>query len=440
MKATATILGILLLGVSGLQAQECNPNPPQGMPEIAAFSIFTENYGNGQYEFALNYGRWLICKKPQDIDGFPPGRFDLSKQYPKLIKIYTEIGLSKTDPAQREAYLDSAVALYNESFELFAGDADTEYELYQRRGRFFLENYNYIDGGLQKAYADFEMLFKLDAEKTTTLADGYYIRIVADNMSRDASRKQELLEMIDTALPFASPDLSMALEEIQKKQFNSPEEKIEFYNGKDDLESLNALADAYEDLNMMVEHVATLRKIHATAPTYESALAIADVEKGNAKYSVAADMFAEALEKAPGDKEKKEINLDLADVYASMEKLSTSKMYILAALKIDSNYGPAYLKLATIYGQAVSSCTAERKLEAKDKVVYWVVVDFLNKAKSVDKSLTNSVNSQLATYEAVTPSTEDKFFTLGYEQGQKVKVDSTLDSCYSWISETTTVR
>lgn len=100
----------------------------------------------------------------------------------------------------------------------------------------------------------------------------------------------------------------------------------------------------------------------------------------------------------------------------------------------------AYIKMATIYGQAVSNCTEERKLEAKDRVVYWVVVDYLKRAKQVDPSVTNTVNNQLSTYEAVTPSTEDKFFTLGYEDGQKVKVDGNLMSCYSWINETTTVR
>lgn len=50
MKVLYTILGIMLVGASGLQAQEdCNPNPPQGMQEIAAYSIFQGNYSNGDY-------------------------------------------------------------------------------------------------------------------------------------------------------------------------------------------------------------------------------------------------------------------------------------------------------------------------------------------------------------------------------------------------------
>jgi tetratricopeptide (TPR) repeat protein len=445
MKKLATILGILLASSPFVNAQDnCNPNPPNGTAPIAAFSIFQGNYTNGDYAFALQYGRWMACAKPTEIEGIPAGRFKLSTQYNKLIRIYTEVGLSKEDPSEREAYIDTALTLFEESFELFAETEEDRYDIYQRRGRYFLENYNNIEDGLQKAYADFEAMFELDPEKTTTLADGYYIKVTIDNMVRSA-RKDEVIKMIETATPYADASLQAFFDETLQDVFDSPEEKVTFYEGKlesnpEDLEALRGLADAQEDLEMVSELEVTLKKIHELDPTFDSALKLADLEKGNANYSEAAQFYQEALELATTDKDKKEINLDLADVNSSMGQLQTAKRYINAALSIDPNYGLAYIKMASIYGQAVSSCSDGRKLEAKDKVVYWVVVDYLNKAKQVDRSVTNTVNSQLATYERVTPSTEDKFFTLGYEDGQSVKVDGSLMSCYSWINETTTVR
>ena len=191
---------------------------------------------------------------------------------------------------------------------------------------------------------------------------------------------------------------------------------------------------------MTEEFLQTTLLIHGLDPTFNSALTLAETEKGNSSYTSAAKYFKQALEMADNDTDKKNINLELADVYSSTGQLSTSKKYVQYALAIDDAFGRAYIKLASIYGQAVSSCTESRKLEARDKVVYWVVVDYLTRAKSVDASVTNTVNSQLATYEAVTPSTEDKFFTLAYEQGQRVQVNSSLDSCYSWINESTVVR
>lgn len=445
MKVLATIIGILFVSTSLTYAQDdCNSNPPDGLSEIQAYSIFSGNYRNADYPFALRYGRWMLCKKPTSIEGIPAGRFSLSTQYDKLITIYTEIGKSKQDPSQREAYIDSALALYEESFELFANTAEEEYELYQRRGRYFLENYTSINDGLQKAYMDFEKMFELDPEKTTNLAKGYYIKVTVDNMvSKD--RKEDVLEVIEIATPFASDDILAFFDEKLQKVFNTPEEKLGFCGDKvkenpNDLESLKCVADAQEDLNLQADLIITMRKIHSLSPTFDSALKLGDIEKGNAKYAEAATFYKEALQKAPTDNDKKEIDIDLSDVYASMGQLQTAKTHINAALKIDPNYGLGIIKLAAIYGQAVSKCSEGRKLEAKDKVVYWVIVDLLNKAKRVDASVTNTVNSQLSSYEAVTPTTEDKFFTLGYEDGQSVKVDGSLMSCYSWINETTTVR
>tara|TARA_R110000868_G_scaffold408293_5_gene691004 strand:- start:33827 stop:35164 length:1338 start_codon:yes stop_codon:yes gene_type:complete len=445
MKVLATIIGILFVSTSLAKAQDdCNPNPPDGMQEIAAFSIFQGNYSNGDYPFSLRYGRWMLCKKPTEIEGIPAGRFKLESQYSKFIKMYTEIGKSKQNPSEKEAYIDTALALFEESFELFASTEEEKFELYQRRGRFFLENYSSIPDGLQKAYSDFESMFELDPERTTNLASGYYIKVTLDNMvSKD--RKEDVIRVIETATPFASDAILSFFDEKLQKVFNTPEEKETYYKGKlevnpSDLESLQGLADALEDQNKQNELIGVMRKIHKLAPTFDSALKLADIEKGNAKYQEAAKFYKEALQKATTDKDKKEINIDLADVYSSMEQLQNAKSNINAALKIDPNYGLAYIKMAAIYAQAVTSCADGRKLEAKDKVVYWVVVDLLNKAKRVDTSVTNTVNSQLSSFEAVTPSTEDKFFTLGYEDGQSVKVDGSLMSCYSWINETTTVR
>jgi len=445
MKVLATIIGMIFVSTSLANAQDdCNPIPPDGMQEIAALSIFQGNYRNEDYPLALKYGKWMLCKKPTEIEGIPAGRFNLSTQYPKFITMYTTLGRAKENPSEREAYIDTALALFDESFELFASTPEDEYDLYQRRGRYFLENYNAINDGLQRAYQDFEAMFELDPEKTTNLAGGYYIKVTLDNMvSKD--RKEEVIKAIEIATPYASDDILSFFDEKLQKVFNTPEEKKTFFEGKveadpNDIESLKALADALEDLNLQADLISTLRKIHELAPTFDSALKLADIEKGSAEYQDAAVFYKVALLKATTDKDKKEINIDLSDVYASMNQLQTSKTYINAALNVDPNYGLAYIKMASIYTQAVTSCADGRKLEAKDKVVYWVVVDLLNKAKSVDASVTNTVNSQLASYEAVTPSTEDKFFTLGYEDGQSVKVDGSLMSCYSWINETTTVR
>ena len=442
MKVLATLVGLLLLTNSGLKAQDCTATPPYEMNELAAFSIFQDNYKNKDYPFALMYGRWLLCSKTKELEGYP--RFSLASQYPKFIDIYTQIGLGEQDPSIREAYIDTALSLFEEQFTLFTDEEVDKYELYQDRGRYLLENYQNIDGGLNMAYGDFKAMFDMDVEKTTLLGEGYYVRVVIDDLVRKGE-KDMVISMIDKATAYAGLELSTYFDDTLESLFNTPVERLEFCGAKleenpESIEDLKCVAEAQEDLNMTVEFLQTTLLIHELEPTFDSALTLAETEKGNSSYTSAAEYFKQALEMADNDTDKKNINLELADVYSSTGELSTSKRYVQDALAIDDAFGRAYIKLASIYGQAVSSCTESRKLEARDKVVYWVVVDYLTRAKSVDASVTNTVNSQLATYEAVTPSTEDKFFTLAYEQGQRVQVNSSLDSCYSWINESTVVR
>ena len=442
MKVIATLVGLLLLTNSGLKAQDCTATPPYEMNELAAFSIFQDNYKNKDYPFALMYGRWLLCSKTKELKGYP--RFSLASQYPKFIDIYTQIGLGEQDPSIREAYIDTALSLFEEQFTLFTDEEVDKYELYQDRGRYLLENYQNIDGGLNMAYGDFKAMFDMDVEKTTLLGEGYYVRVVIDDLVRKGE-KDMVISMIDQATAYAGLELSTYFDDTLESLFNTPEERLEFCGAKleenpESIEDLKCVAEAQEDLNMTVEFLQTTLLIHELEPTFDSALTLAETEKGNSSYTSAAEYFKQALEMADNDTDKKNINLELADVYSSTGELSTSKRYVQDALAIDDAFGRAYIKLASVYGQAVSSCTESRKLEARDKVVYWVVVDYLTRAKSVDASVTNTVNSQLATYEAVTPSTEDKFFTLAYEQGQRVQVNSSLDSCYSWINESTVVR
>ena len=442
MKVIATLVGLLLLTNSGLKAQDCTATPPYEMNELAAFSIFQDNYKNKDYPFALMYGRWLLCSKTKELEGYP--RFSLASQYPKFIDIYTQIGLGEQDPSIREAYIDTALSLFEEQFTLFTDEEVDKYELHQDRGRYLLENYQNIDGGLDMAYGDFKAMFDMDVEKTTLLGEGYYVRVVIDDLVRKGE-KDMVISMIDQATAYAGLELSTYFDDTLESLFNTPEERLEFCGAKleenpESIEDLKCVAEAQEDLNMTVEFLQTTLLIHELEPTFDSALTLAETEKGNSSYASAAEYFKQALEMADNDTDKKNINLELADVYSSTGELSTSKRYVQDALAIDDAFGRAYIKLASVYGQAVSSCTESRKLEARDKVVYWVVVDYLTRAKSVDASVTNTVNSQLATYEAVTPSAEDKFFTLRYEQGQRVQVNSSLDSCYSWINESTVVR
>lgn len=446
MKNLVLVLGFLFTSSAMVTAQaECNPTPPDEMAPLAAYSIFNSNYKGKDYQFALKFGRWMLCSKPADIEGHPS--FNLSIQLSKFVTIYKELAKSETDPGIKAAYLDSAVMVLDDRIELAEGTPADKYRALQDKGRFYLENYSYITDGLNKAYTQFQMMFDLDPKRATTSAQGYYVDALLRNYINKRER-EKAQAVIDEAMKHASPEFQEKLKDFQKDLFGSPEDIISYYAPileaePNNTEALKALADAYEDVDNREELVKVRRKLHEVEPTFESAMALAETERSNARYAEAIALYKEALNMASNDDDKKRINVSISDAYINMNQIKTADRYVEEALKIDSNYGQAYINKARIYAQAISTCIEEegRKMEAQDRVVYWLVIDYLNMAKAKDPSVASTVNSQLPNYEAVTPTAEDKFLKLdNLQNGQKVKIDGSLMPCYSWINKTTTVR
>lgn len=445
MKSLTVIITFLFASSALVAAQtECSSGePPQGLKPIAALSLFQSNYKNKDYTYALKYGRWILCSKPKTVEGVPS--FDLSRQLDKFTVIYQEFAKNEADPAIKAAYLDSALMVFDEKMELYKDDKKEVYETHQQKGRFYLENNSYITDAVPKAYEQFQIMFDLNPEKTTKTARGYYV----DNLLRNYVNKGETekaQKVIDEASKYATGALVEKLNDYQKDLFSSPEDIIAYYspileNEPENVEALKALENAYEQQDDLSKLTEIRRKLHKIQPTFASAKALAETEASNARNGEAIKLYKEALKLAKSDRDKKQINLKLADTHINQGDIKVANGYADAAIKIDPNYGLAYIAKSRIYNAAITNCVADRKLEAKDRMVYWLVIDYLNMAKAKDPSVANTVNSQLGNYEAVTPTGEDKFLRLdNLKDGQKVKIDGSVAPCYAWINKTTTVR
>ena len=67
------------------------------------------------------------------------------------------------------------------------------------------------------------------------------------------------------------------------------------------------------------------------------------------------------------------------------------------------------------------------------KVVYYLVIDKLEKARSVDPSCADQVNPMISRYRSSLPSKEDVFMHPDLENGKTVTIGG-------WIGERTTIR
>lgn len=440
MKKLLVLTGIIFMSSTVLQAQQ-SVSPPDGLPEAAAYSIFYENYKNDSYESAIRYGRWIWMGMPKSIEGY--SRFNLETNLERLVTVYSEFAKQQDDPSLRSAYLDTTDMIFGKVFESLEENNFEAYEWHFDRGRFYQENSDFIDNAMTKAAEEYQSAFELRPEEFTQMADGYYVQIMVQQIVSE-DEKDLALSIIDQASPYAGDKLVSYFDNTRNQLFDSPEERIAFLkeqmtNNPEDTEILAELRDIYVQQDMRQEAQALNQKLYELDPSFENTRALADFAVNNANYNNAIKYLKEALQKAPNDEEKADIALELSDTYLNTSQLQEARRYARQASQLNSGWGRPYVQIASIYAQAVNECTSGRKMTRDDRVVYWLVLDYLDRAQQVDSQMANTVKRQYQSYEPVTPTTEDKFFK-GWEVGDTMNVDSSIDDCYGWIAETTTVR
>lgn len=433
---------LLLIAILGANALKAQVAPPNGLSPIAAYSVWKENVDNKLYDRALPYGRWIVTYSPKNIEGYPAGRFNGPKQFDRMVEVYENIATEQKDPTVRAAYLDSAIHMYDLAIEVFVdGEIDpNDWKL--NKGRFYQKNANYLDGGLSVAYELYEEVIMSDPNSITKIADGYYIQITLANLVSQGE-KERALAMIEAVEPTASEKLLSVIDNVRDKLFDSPEERVAFLQtqlekNENDVQILGELADLYKRLQLFEEATEMAMKLYQLAPNAENTYRVAKIEFDNAIYRKAINYYEEVLGKTSDTDTLKDVNLKLAESYKNVESFEKARSFARAASKLDSQWGQPYLMISEIYAAAVSNCSGGQ-VDRNDKAVYWLVLDYLDKAKSVDASTANLVSRRYSTYTPVMPSVEDKFYQ-GWEKGTNFKIDASLKSCYGWINESTNVR
>ncbi|WP_340103448.1 tetratricopeptide repeat protein [Rhodohalobacter sp. 8-1] len=433
---------VIILFIAGFSTTAmAQSEPPYGMSEIEAYSIFYDNYRQGDYNMALQFGKWMLEKKPREIEGF--GRFSLPTQYDRMRRIYTEIAEQQEDPSLKEAYFDTARIVFQDALDTFSEEEIDRFEWKFNLGQFYQRNSSFIEDGMDKAYSMYEELFNENPERLSEASDGYYARILLQKYVNDGER-EKALEMIDIIEPLAGNNLQEAISDARDELFSDPVERIEFLEGQladdpENTELLNELATLYEGQGNREKAIEMAERLYELEPNFENTRQLANIAMENADYSLANEYLKEAAEKAPDTTTKRDITLEIADTYQNMENYRQARRYARQASELDPSWGQPFIRIARIYAGTISSCTGTRKIDRDDRRVYWLVLDYLDRARSVDSSVSNEVQRLYNAYEPVLPTDEDKFFR-GWEAGDQIAIDGSQHECYSWINETTTVR
>lgn len=169
--------------------------------------------------------------------------------------------------------------------------------------------------------------------------------------------------------------------------------------------------------------------LYALEPSAQAARNLAKIAYKKKDYRTAAKYFEEAANLEADSRVKGQDLLKVAGCNQKLGALSTAKSYALQAAKVRRNWGDPYIMIAGIYADAAGSCGSNA---VEKNAVYWLAIDKLNYAMSIDENVRNRANKLIGVYKNHVPD-KSTAFALGYKEGDKVSV-----GC--WISETAVVK
>jgi tetratricopeptide (TPR) repeat protein len=197
--------------------------------------------------------------------------------------------------------------------------------------------------------------------------------------------------------------------------------------------NMKVLQEALDVMKMMgcTEEEAYLQAslyAYRIQPTVDAALGCAYMAYKKDDFDGAVKFFDEAINLERDNAKKADLAYRAAAVLASAKRLSQARTYAQKALGFDENFGKAHILIATLYATNPNW----NDETALNKCTYFVVIDRLQRAKSVDPSVTEEANKLIGTYSRYTPAPAD-LFMLGYKAGDRITVGG-------WIGESTTIR
>ncbi len=429
------IIFVTILIVSGASNAQ-----PFGYTPLQIQSLFAEDYRNEQYQQALIYGRWLVEAHPKEMEMYP-GNYPAERNFRRMIDIYEYLSTQQDDPALREAYLDSSLQMFDRVFALFTEDEIDHYRWHFNRGRFYQSNSDYIQNAFQQALEDYETMFNLDPKRATESGSGYYVQLIVQNYARQNDR-DNAFRIINEAEPFADEETSRFFAQTRNELITDPAERIELLveDLEEDPGNVEIMQELYE-LYIAVGDGSNARemaiKMYEYEPSVTNVTRLADKAENSGDYREAIRYLSEAHGIQQGTM-KARTSLRIADNYLNLRDLQEARRFARRAASEDPNWGEPQITIAQIYGEAVSRC-AGSEMTRIDKVVYWLVLDYLDRARQRNSNVSSTVNRLYRTYEPVTPTAEEKFYQ-NWNTGEKIRVDGSLKECYSWIGEETTIR
>lgn len=392
-------------------------------------SLYSTYYDNKDYNMALKFWRPVFNECPASS----------KNTYIKGEAMYKDL-FRKTG---NKAYIDSVLLVLNQRTLYFneaaANDLRKSIALYELGGNdpaYARESYKYINGVLESTPQiidhNFSTLYMavtarcyslkvLDAPEVIN-AYARAMKIVDSHLAGkpDDSRYSDAKKNIDAVFKSSGAATCSTLEELfTPKVQESPADTALL------VKVIGLLTETGCTDSELYFTAAT--KLYSTGRSAASATQLAEMNYARKQFDEAKKYYSEAIRLEENAKVKSSLLTKLASLELTSDNSQSARDYAKQAYALDNTNGNALFIIGESYAGAKVGDAFE------NQTVYWVVVDYLVKARNTDPGLREQADARIDIFSKLYPTKEEGFFRSIIEEGSSYQVGG-------WVNESTTVR
>ncbi|WP_111669022.1 hypothetical protein [Algoriphagus litoralis] len=428
MKTKSTLLAMAALLLSGLvQAQDWNwpADPAQEAKARELNAAYTDYMKSEQFIEATKPLNWLLVNVPELNESI----------YINGVTVYKGAADKTTDPAQKLVYQDSVMAIYNKRGEIYKNEPkwieNKAYYGYQ----FFKSDKTRIPA----AIADFEKAIETNGNINHQLVGAYFDLIYRNNAYNKAYTGEQVLAKYEMANDLLNKseaegkDVTSSRSLLEQVLVNMELIDCDFIENT--MGPKLAADPTNEELaNQIFKYsvqykcfssnsfMAALEFIDSKNPTFATSQVRAMKYMAAGEFDKAEPVLAKALTMAENDKQKAEVQMEMAKIHTQAGRKSEARAAAREAASLDSELtAAAYSLIGDLYMSSFNQCKGGES-RAKDQSIYIAAYNAYQKAG--DSKGMGSARSRF-------PSKEE-LFTEGLQPGTSI-------STGCWVGETVTL-
>ncbi|MDD4190140.1 MAG: tetratricopeptide repeat protein [Mangrovibacterium sp.] len=411
---------------------------------MSSYTMYDQAYKQKDYKSAMGPWRLVFLKYPKSSINI----------YIHGANMYSTFIESSSDQATKDAYTDSLMMVYDRRIKYFdqkgfvLGRKATDYLTYK------LENQELTDDELKAVlktgYNDLKQAIDLEKNETEMAVLVFFMQVTRRLFSMEELKKEDVSS--NYALVSAIVDTGLAKEPESEKYTTAKTEIDRLFqtSGAADCEALIALYEPkFEEISKDVDALKNMLRVlgkqectgsdlwaraseqlYALDPSPEAAFNMARLFMRRDEFNKAKEYYQNAVASETDKELLAKCYYELGVLtFAKENNFQQARAYARKALENNPNHGKALILIGDIYAHYSKNYGKE---EFDHLSLYWLAVDYYEKAKRVDPEVFSEANNKINTYRVYFPDKETLFFG-GYQDGQTITFGS-------WINESSRIR